>query len=94
MAHTAHLSTRTHTRTHTHTRMHARTHTARTQHAHSTHTAHTHTHTCRPAGINLWDEHIPARTLVVLGGRDVLAPTRRLQQWLMEHTHAQVCVCV
>lgn len=40
--------------------------------------------------INLWDHHLPPRTLVVLGGRDVLSPTATLQQWLKEHTHVQV----
>lgn len=41
-------------------------------------------------GINLWDEHIPDRTLVVLGGQDILSPAFHLNTWLREHTHAQV----
>jgi hypothetical protein len=42
------------------------------------------------AGINLWDEHIPERTLVVLGGKDLLSPVAHVDRWLREHTHAQV----
>jgi hypothetical protein len=42
-------------------------------------------------GINLWDEHIPERTLVVLSGRDILSPTDDMHKWLREHTPAQVC---
>jgi hypothetical protein len=42
------------------------------------------------AGINLWDEHIPDRTLVVLSGRDILSPTDDMHKWLQEHTPAQV----
>lgn len=42
------------------------------------------------AGINLWDEHIPERTLVVLGGKDILSPAVHVDRWLREHTHAQV----
>jgi hypothetical protein len=42
------------------------------------------------AGINLWDEHIPERTLVVLGGKDMLSPAAHVNRWLREHTHAQV----
>uniref|UniRef100_A0A383VKF9 AB hydrolase-1 domain-containing protein n=1 Tax=Tetradesmus obliquus TaxID=3088 RepID=A0A383VKF9_TETOB len=40
--------------------------------------------------INLWDEHVPARTLVVLSGRDILSPTNDMHTWLREHTPAQV----
>eukprot|EP00879_Flechtneria_rotunda_P023592 GHRR01024959.1.p1 GENE.GHRR01024959.1~~GHRR01024959.1.p1 ORF type:complete len:452 (+),score=112.94 GHRR01024959.1:201-1556(+) len=43
------------------------------------------------SSINLWDEHIPERTLVVLSGRDILSPTAQLCKWLQQHTHAQVC---
>lgn len=42
------------------------------------------------SAINLWDEHIPERTLVVLGGQDILSPTAQVDRWLREHTHAQV----
>lgn len=49
---------------------------------------------CRAAacctGINLWDEQIPERTLVVLGGQDILSPTMHVDRWLREHTHAHV----
>jgi hypothetical protein len=43
-----------------------------------------------PAGINLWDEHIPDRTLVVLGGKDILSPAAQVDRWLREHTRAHV----
>jgi hypothetical protein len=42
------------------------------------------------AGINLWDEHIPDRTLVVLGGKDILSPSAQVGRWLREHTRAHV----
>jgi hypothetical protein len=45
---------------------------------------------CICAGINLWDEHIPERTLVVLGGKDILSPLEHVDRWLREHTKAQV----
>lgn len=38
----------------------------------------------------MWEDAIPERTLVVLSGRDILAPTAHLNKWLSEHTHAQV----
>lgn len=59
-------------------------------HSHSHILTHSHSHTVTLIGINLWDEHIPLRTLVVLGGQDVLSDTWNVARWLREHTHAQV----
>ncbi len=42
------------------------------------------------AGINMWHDDLPPRTLVVLSGRDILAPTARLHQWLQEHERVRV----
>ena len=41
-------------------------------------------------GINLWDEHLPPRTLVVLSGCDILCPTLHVRKWLETHTQAKV----
>jgi hypothetical protein len=43
-----------------------------------------------PAAINLFDEHLPERTLVVLSGTDLLCPTVYVRQWLEDHTSATV----
>ncbi|KAF6264039.1 hypothetical protein COO60DRAFT_1698505 [Scenedesmus sp. NREL 46B-D3] len=42
------------------------------------------------ATINLFDEHLPEHTLVVLSGTDLLCPTAYVRQWLEGHTSATV----
>ncbi|WIA21867.1 hypothetical protein OEZ85_004243 [Tetradesmus obliquus] len=42
------------------------------------------------ATINLFDEHLPERTLVVLSGTDLLCPTAYVRDWLEGHTAATV----
>ena len=39
---------------------------------------------------NLWPQHLPARTLVVLAGSDVLCPANEVKAWLEEETSARV----
>lgn len=39
---------------------------------------------------NLWPQHMPDRTLVVLSGGDVLCPSEEVKSWLEEETCARV----
>ena len=41
-------------------------------------------------GINLWEEDIPERTLVVLSGKDLLCDTKVVAEWLDTDTRAKV----
>jgi hypothetical protein len=40
--------------------------------------------------VNLWDEMVPDRTLVLLSGRDILSAGEHIKGWLSKHTQAVV----